>query len=145
MKPSPRAKTDFEQVVVDEWITGEIEEIKYDLEHKSMYEGKERIRAAVRFKFKLDGYDFPHYSRWLTFNYSEKSNLYKEFLTPLVEGAKPDIEFDLDQLKDMKIKTMWTQNDEYQNLKMIRPLNKKVVPTGEPAETDAVAENEIPF
>jgi len=99
MYPPPRQKTDFEQVVVDEWITGEIEEIKYDMEHKSQFEGKERIRAAVRFKFKLDGYEYPHYSRWLTFNYSEKSNLFKDYLEPLVEGAKPDFKFDLDELK----------------------------------------------
>lgn len=145
MRPPARAKLDFEQVKVDEWINGEIEEIKYDQEHKSTFEGKERVRPAVRLKFKLEGYNYPHYTRWLTFNYSEKSNLYKNFLLPLVEGAKPDIEFDLDELKGMKIKTMWSQVEEFQNLAMIRPMDKKVMPSGEPSDTEGAEAAEIPF
>lgn len=145
MRPPPRLRTEFEQVKVDVWINGEIEEIKYDMERKSMWEGKERVGPAVRFKFKLDGYEYPHYSRWLSFGYSEKSNLFKKFLTNLVEGAKPDMEFDLDELKGLAIKTMWSQKEEFQNLEMIRPLDKKVTPLGEPVEVDVPDEAEIPF
>lgn len=144
MKPPPRAKTEFERVPkYDEWINGKITEIEYDENHKSTYAGEEKIRPAVRFKFGLEGCTHPKRSRWLTFNYGEKANLYKQFISVLVEDAEPYMDFDLDGLKDMKIKTMWTQDGDYDNLSMIRPLEKKVSAVPVQAAGDEV--EEVPF
>lgn len=142
MKPPTRAKTAFERIpVYDTWIPGKILDIEYDETHKSTYAGEEKIRPAVRFKFGLEGCNFPHRSRWLTFNYGDKSNLYKHFVSALVEDAEPDMDLDLDTLKDMKIKTMWTEDGEYDNLTMIRPLNGKYNPNEKRSEKI----EEIPF
>lgn len=140
MKPPIRPKIEYEKVAVDEWVSGEIEEIQYNMEYKSSWEGKEKVGPAVRLKFKLDGCQWPHYSRWMSFNYGEKANLYKKYVSQLVEGAAPDMEFDLDALKGMKIKTMWANDGDYQKLEMIRPVEKKIPFTAEPKE-----EEEIPF
>jgi len=119
---------EFEKLKVGEMISGRIEDVQYDQEHKFKgFQGKEdTIQPAVRFKFILSGYEFPHYSRWYKFNYGEKANLYKIFLTKLVENAKPDMDFDLDYLKEMKVKTLWNDNGDFQNLESIFPIEGKV-------------------
>lgn len=136
MKPPQRPKTEYEHIPkYDEWISGEIADIEYDQEHKKMFQGEEKIGPAVRFKFTLEGCSFPHRSRWLTFSYGEKSNLYKQFLSHLIKDVEPDMDFDLDILKGLKIKTMWARKDEYENLEMIRPLGEKIaVPPSVEAE-----------
>lgn len=126
MFPPQRPKTEFEQVTIDDWTTGVIGEVQYNETHKSTWEGQEKIGPAVRLRFDLEGYKFPHYSGWLTFSYGEKTNLFKKYISSLVEGAAPDMEFDLDQLKDLPVKIMWKQNGEYQNVEIIRPLNGKI-------------------
>lgn len=128
MMPPVRQKTEFEQVSTDDWITGVISEVQYNENHKRMWEGQEKIGPAVRLKFTLDGYKFPHYSGWMSFSYGEKTNLYKKYISSLVEGAIPDMQFDIDELKDMKVKIMFKQNGEYQNVELIRPVNGKVKP-----------------
>lgn len=145
MYPPPRKKTDFEQVTTEDWTTGTISEIEYKEDHKRMWQGKEKIGPAVRLKFTLDGYQFPHYSGWLTFSYGEKTGLYSKYISALVEGAQPDMKFDLDLLKNMPIKIMWKQNGEYQNVELIRPLKAKIVSVGEPLETEPHEESDIPF
>lgn len=138
MKPPQRAKTEFERVPkYDEWIPGKILDIEYDENHKSTYQGEEKVRPCVRIKFGLEGCQFPKRSRWLTFSYGEKANLYKQFVSVLVEDAKPDMDLDLDVLKDMKIKTMWSEDGEYDKLEMVRPLNEKL--------RAAPAKQEVPF
>lgn len=126
MRPPSRPKTEFEQVATDDWTVGVISEIQYNENHKRIWQGEEKVGPAVRLKFMLDGYQFPHYSGWLTFSYGEKTNLYKKYISTLVEGAVPEMEFDMDQLKDLPVKIMWKQNGEYQNVELIRPINGKV-------------------
>ena len=127
MKPPQRAKTDFERVPkYDEWIAGKILDIAYEAEHKSTFQGEEKVRPAVRFKIGLEGCQFPKYSRWLTFSYGDKSNLYKNWVSVLVDGAEPDMDLDLDVIKGMSIKTMWSENGDYDNLVMVRPVSEKV-------------------
>lgn len=136
MKPPAhnREEFDFEQVDVNDFIVGKIEDIAYDPEHKTTWNGETKIRFCVRFKFKLEGYEFPHYSRWETFTYGEKGNLYKKYLSHLVEGAYPDMDFDLDLLKGMKVKTMWAEkryeengNEKvFQSIELIRPIEGKI-------------------
>lgn len=126
MKP-PKHETKYERVpVYDEWINGKIEDIEYDMEHKKIWKGEEKTGPAVRIKFILDGCKFPKKTPWMSFNYSEKANLYKKFITALVADATPDLDFDLDVLKGLDVKVMFTQNGEYDNIEMVRPLKAKV-------------------
>ena len=123
----PKSKTDFEKVIVDEWISGEIvaEDVFKDVDQKfTNKDGSPDTRKVdqIRFKFKLDGYKFPHYSRRMTLSTSEKSNLFKFLQQIYGENIVPDIAVNTEALKGLKVKTMWTNNGEYQNLVMIRPL-----------------------
>jgi len=63
----------------------------------------------------------------MSFSYGDKANLYLKYLVPLVEGAKPEMDFDIDHLKGMKIKTLWITKNEFQNIDVIRPDGKKLV------------------
>lgn len=137
MKPPPRTKLDYEKIPVDVWVEGTIQDIQYEAERKSMFKGQEKVGPAVRFKFAFEGCQYPHYSRWFSFSYDEKSNLYKKIVSQLVEGAEPGFDFDLDALKGMGIKTMWSNNGDFQNLEMIRPLTEKI--------TRSQPKEEIPF
>jgi hypothetical protein len=127
MRPPEREKIDYERIPrYRDWITGKIAEVMYDKEHKSVWEGKERVRFCVRFKFSLDGCSYPHYSPWLTFSYGEKTTLFKKYVKELVDGAQPDMDFDLDVLKGMDVKTMWSEDGEYDCLEMIIPALSKI-------------------
>jgi len=141
VKPPKHENKDFEKVTVGEMIPGVIAEINYDKEHKFKgFQGKEdTIQMGVRFKFTLEGCQYPHYSRWMKFSYAEKANLYKIFITKLVENPMPDMDLDLDLLKNMQVKTLWNENGEYQNLESIFPVGAKVkatdpLPTEEPIQ-----------
>lgn len=121
MKPPKR---EFEKVEVDAWLNGEISSIEYDTKH----EFKESIAPAIKIKISVAGYKFPKSTPWMLFSYAKKSNVYKLFVEPLVEGAYEYMDFDLDQLKGMRVKVMFTAKGEYQNITMVRPLENKVLP-----------------
>jgi hypothetical protein len=149
MKPPKRASSmEYEKVSTEDFIPGVIEDIRYDAEHVFKGFGKDEkgnqkpdTKAhAVRLKFKLEGYQYPHYSRWMRFNYGEKANLYQKILVPLVEGAAPDMDFDLDQLKGVKVKTLWVEKNDFQSVETIRPVGKKVVALNVMDQTAEVAE-----
>ena len=124
--PKPREKmTDYEKVNPDEWLPGVIEKVQYEEKRPFTWEGKTKEQEAVRFKFKLDDYQYPHYSRWMKFNYSEKSNLYSKYLVNLVENPTEDMMFDTDNLAGMRVKLMFSQNGEYQNIEQIRAVDPK--------------------
>lgn len=156
MKPPKRESKDYEKVSTDGFVPGIIEDIAYDQKHKfnGFEGGPDTFSPAVRLKFKLEGCKFPHYSRWMRFNYGEKANLYKRVLVPLVEGAAPDMDFDLDLLKNLKVNTLWVDNGDFQNLDTMRPIGKKVasggsvsqVPPRGMAETaENAIDEEVPF
>jgi hypothetical protein len=151
VRPPKRDTTEFERIPkYGEPIKGKIVDIAYDKEHKSMWEGKERIRFCIRFKFELEGCQFPHYSRWLTFSYGEKATLFKKYIKPLVEGAQPDMDLDIDILKGMDIKTIWSSDGEYDNLELIMALGSKVRPhpldqDPPPDAVGAPPEEDVPF
>ena len=141
MKPPKRDKKEFERIEeYDSWIEGTINEIEYKEDHTRKFNGEEKTGPACRFKFGLKGYEFPKRSRWLSFSYNEKSNLYKNFIQFLVEDAEPDMDLDLDELKGMDIKTMWTRDGDFDNLTMIRPLRNKYGSKGtaDPSEKEEV-------
>lgn len=148
MRPPPRPKLEYEKVVVDEWLPGVIEEIEYDLEHKSTYKGVEKVGPAVKIKIVLEGYKYPKSSGWMSFIYDDKAKLYKIFILGLVANPKAYMEFDLDKLKGMKIKGMWETNPkdpEFQNLSKIRPFGEKIVTENAVPEENAPDADEIPF
>ena len=141
MKPQ-KPDIQYEKIDVNELVTGYIDEIQYDQAHKfkGFQGGEDKIRAAVRFKFMIDGCKHLHYSRWMTFSYGEKTSLFLKYLVPLVEGATPDFDFDLDQLKGMKVKMMWSEKNEFQSVDTIRPFGGKLKP-----KTDEVVVNDEDF
>lgn len=147
MKPPKR---EFEQVEVDIWLNGVIKDIQYDPEHKFKGKGYENEGPATRFMLQLNDYKDTKPSRWLYFNYGENSNLYKKWIIPLVEGAYKNMDLDLDHLKGMKIKVMYSQNGEYQNLEMVRPLESKFILTSQElpkteTEPPSPPDEEVPF
>lgn len=121
----PKRKTSFEKVAIGELLKGTIAGIDYDNNHKFSFQGKESVHPAVRFVFSLDGYVYPHRTRWMKFNLGEKSNLFKQIVSKLVKDARPDMYFDLDELKGMVIKTLWSENNDFQNLDSIFPIGEK--------------------
>jgi hypothetical protein len=144
-------KKEYERVPTGIPIPGIIDKVQYeDRTFKTFEEGEEnKICPAVRFKFKLDGCSYPHYSRWMKFNVGEKSTLYSKYLTALVENAEPDIDMDLDELNGMRIKTVWSDNGDFQNLESIEPNGPKL--TANILETENVDDGkdktgqELPF
>ena len=145
----PLRKMEYEKIKTDDFVTGEIKEIRYDLEHKFTYQGKEKINPACRIVFKVDGYKFDHITPWMTFNLSEKSNLFKKYVSPLVDGATEYMEFDLDQLIGMKVKMLWADKGDFQHIETIRPLGDKVIPGQVKKVVDdlaeAIGDDEVPF
>ena len=56
------------------------------------------------------------------------------------------MDLDLDLLKGLKVKTMWSRKEEFDNLEMIRPLAEKVkAPSQEPAGGPIEENEEVPF
>lgn len=126
MKPPQK---EFERVPTDDFVNAEIVDIEYDEQHEFTVRGEKHVAFGVRVVFEIAGLENKKKSRWFTFSYDERSNIYKLFLAPLVENAEPYMEFDLDQLKGMKIKMLWKDDKDprYQSIETIRPVGKKVV------------------
>lgn len=131
LKPPKQESMDpdkYERVPVNEFVNGVIEDVEHDPNHQ--FKGPHaKAGEAVRLKFKIDGLEFPHRTRWMTFSYSEKSNLYTKYIVKLVEGAKPFMDFDLHRLKGMKVRMFW-ENDardpRYQSIQVIVPQGQKI-------------------
>lgn len=129
MIPPKQDKIDYELVKTGDFITGTIDNIEYNEKYSFKFQGTETIGPAVRLVFKLDGYEHLHRTRWMKFVYAEKANLYKKFIVPLVAIPVPYMEFDIENLKGMKVKTIWESNvwkeKTYQNIELIRPVGEK--------------------
>jgi len=136
----PKRTTQFEKVGIGEFIKGEISDIEYDQKHKFTFQGKETEAPALRFIFKLDGYQYLHRSRWMKFNLGEKANLFKKYVSKLVANAHKDMCFDLDELKGMRVKTIWEENNDFQNIESIYPEIEKI--TVQEVESDSQPEEE---
>lgn len=126
MKP-PKNSNTYEKVKCGEFLLGTIDKIDYDMEHvfKGFQGGEDKKQPGIRFVVKLQGYEYPHRSRWMKFSLHEKSNLFKKYVSKLINNAHPDMDVDLDILIGMGIKTVWEENGEFQNIELIAPVGKK--------------------
>jgi hypothetical protein len=153
MRPPKQSSGDFEYEripIYDDWVNGIIEDVT--LKENHAFKGKfAKVGDAIRFKFKIDGCEYPHYSGWMSYNLGKKSDIFKKYLVGLVEGAQPDMAFDLDRLKGLKVKMIWKANGDFDNLELIRPLGKKILPSGKVEDltadevADKQAEEGMPF
>ena len=130
MKPEIKV---YEKLPIGTFVEGVIVMVDRDKEYATKYKddtGETVVMDAVKLKFSLQGIEYQKSTPWMRFSYSEKSNLFKKFIVPLVEGAKKDMDFDIEQLVGMKIKTIWIDGEDpkYQNLQLILPLDNKIVP-----------------
>ena len=130
MRPPRQSQIDYERIKkYDEWIPSVIQDIKLEENRRTGFKdektGADKYVDQVRFKFALEGHAHPHYSRWMSYTFGEKSNLFLKYLKHLVADAQPDMKFDLDLLKGMKLKTMWEQNGDFDNLTQVRPAAGK--------------------
>lgn len=142
MKPT-KQKMQYEKVKTDDFVIGVIEDIKYEKDHEFTYQGESKKVEAVKIIFHVDGYKYSKQTPWMTFSYGEKTNLYTKYLSSLVDGATPDMDFDLDQLKGLKVKMLWKDKGDYQHIETIRPVGKKVTPLNQVSVTETVEEDVI--
>ena len=142
--PKP-PKMQYEKVPVNDLIPAVIDDIEYEEKHEFIWKGKTVEASAVRFFFNIEGCKHLHQSRWMKFFYLDKSTLLKKYVMPLVEGAKANMDFDLNHLKGMKIKMLWVDGkDDYQNIESIMPFDKKLPFTAEEAPpTEAAGEGPV--
>lgn len=122
---------DYEKVPVGQFVNATIAEVQHHEKHE--FKGQNaKIGPAIRFKFEIDGMKYPHYSRWMAFSYNEKASLYLKFIAPLVEGAKPDMKFDILSLANLRVKMIWLpnpKNPDFQDISLILPMDdSKVLP-----------------
>ena len=129
LKPPPR-DMNFERLKpedIDSWLTGTIEKVEYNEAHE--FKGQHaKIAPAVRFIIRIEGYEYPKSSRWMVFSYGSKSNLWLKWLSKLVEGGHPDMDFDLTALDGKRIKVMYEEQKNgdkiWQSVSQVRPLDK---------------------
>ena len=127
-RPPKTSSTTFEKVRIGEFIFGTIEKIQHEPNHVFKgFEGKgDTVAPAVRFIFKLQGYEFSHYTRWMRFSMDERSNLYSKYIVKLVANAHQYIDFDLDELVGLEVKTVWDEKGDFQHIANIWPIKNKI-------------------
>lgn len=145
MKPNKQKQTDFEKVSTADFVVGKIIEIQRDENHKSTWEGKEKIQDCIRFKFEIEGCQFPHYSKWMLFFYGEQTNLYQKFLLPLVDNANPEMDFELENLVGIPIKMLWAEKGDFQYPETVRPVGGKINSTTSISENPPPTDDDLPF
>lgn len=130
MKP-PIQRYDFEKVPTNDFVNAVIAEIEYDENHLfrgfATKDGKsipDTIRCGARFTFEIEGCKFPHKSRWMKLVYSKKAPVFKKYIMPLVEGAREYMDWDLDNLKGMRIKMLWRDDGNFQDIDTVRPRDR---------------------
>jgi len=151
----PPSNEGYEKVKVGDFIAGIIDEVCYEKDHEFTYLQTVTKSLGIRFKLLLDGCEHPKYTKWMKFSLGARSNLYKKFVSALVEGATPNMDFDLDELQGVQVLTYWTENEKgYQNVELIKPSKDKIIvkvvkgddaPIAEPVETEVEksAEEEV--
>jgi len=131
---------DFERVPSGDFVAGEIVEVQEEKEHtfKGFEGAEDKVGPAVRLKFKLNGCEQIHNTRWMKPSTHEKSALYSKYIASLFLGIEPGMEFDTSKLKGLKVKTLWNDK-EYQSIETIRPIGDKIDLSGKSKD------EEVPF
>lgn len=156
LKPKNNSGKDvvIEAVPCDEFLGAVITDVKYEEGHN--FTGQfARVGEAVRLQFTLDPvkgktFEHPKYSKWMSFNYDEKSNLFKNYIKPLVRDASPYMDFDISNLKGTRCRLMFeeVQNDEgkkFYNIMMVKTekgIGVDAIPT---IQLDTEDSQELPF
>ncbi len=119
-RPSPKSDYEYERLEVDIWLKGRINDIQFRVNDKRSFTDKKtnekKLRSVdeVRFVFEFEGYDYKHYSRWMTKSVYKESQLFKKYLKNLIPDIEPDMTVDLNSLIGKKIKSMW-ENEKGQD------------------------------
>ncbi|HET9146153.1 MAG TPA: hypothetical protein VFN81_08715 [Sphingomicrobium sp.] len=126
MKP-PKKIRDFETVPVDKWMAGTITAIEHDPAHMFGGGPTANVNEAIRITFSIDGLRFPHRTGWMTFSYGPGATLLERYLKSLVDGARADMDFDIEDLRSMRVETLWRPTPRgKQDVAAIRPLGEKL-------------------
>ncbi len=143
--PVPPNKSYEKIPIIGEFIHGYIAEVIYDPEHQFKSSFGDSVGPAIQFKFIVEGCKFPKKSKFLKFTYSKKSNLFKKYIVPLVQGAKEYMQYDAARLTGLKVKMIWKWDDpdqKFQSIELLKPADGKLLPfiEGEmtPAEKQAL-------
>jgi len=155
MKPKNNSGKDLviEPVPCDEFLGAIISDVKYEEAHA--FTGQyARVGEAVKIVFTLDpvngkAFEFPKSSRWMAFSYDQKANLFKNYIFPLVKGAKPYMDYDVTRLKGVRCRLMFeeSQNDEgkkFYNIMMVK-AEKGKEPDALPTIQVEQDHDEVPF
>jgi hypothetical protein len=79
----------------------------------------------------------------MTFSLDERSNLYAKYVAKLVANAHPYIDFDLDSLIGMQVKTVWSEKNDFQNLDLIAPAKQKLTVKENEANEPPIPEDDF--
>lgn len=124
-------KADFEKLKIDEWLTGEIKEVAHRFNADRKLKNDDGVMEArptdeIRIAFVFDGYEYKHFSRWMTASTNKESNFYKKYLSKILPDKQPNCDINTDELVGKKVKVMWEENEYngevYQNVSQVRAL-----------------------
>jgi hypothetical protein len=127
----------FEELPANIYINGLIVKVKREENHLK----KDGTTAdQVQIRYTVEGAKSERSTTWMTFSYSEKSNLYKMWVRPLVAGAFEYMEFDLQELEGMPAQFMFDEAFEEagkmkQYLAKVIPQGSKLTPKSLPTQT----------
>lgn len=137
----PKKEFVYEDVPVNDFVSGQIIDIEYDLAHE--FKGKNtKVAPGFRFVLRIDGLKFNKKTKWMGLSLDKKSTLYSKYVASLVEKPEPYMNFDIDRLIGMNVKMLWKFTDpdkKYQAIDSIRPLDGKLLPPTEGELTDEEA------
>lgn len=122
-------KTAWTVLPTTEFLNATIIDIHRNPTRTRVQNGETKIYDAIRFKFEVENVPEPRYSFWELFSYSERANLYRNFLAHLVENAEPFMDFDLERLKGMKVRIMFSEpwgETGLQKIQLIKPQTTKI-------------------
>lgn len=113
---------------VGEFLEAKITAIDYEENHEFTYLGQGTKAPGIRIKFDVPGYEKPKSSGWMKFITGARANYYKIYVTGLVENATPNMVFNCDVLKGLKVKLVFTENDKgFQKITLIKPFDKQKI------------------
>jgi hypothetical protein len=129
---------DYEKVRVLEWIKGKIIEFDVRAKDKEFFNAKTKEKTVrlvdqIRFKFELEGYEYPHFTNWLTQSTSEKANLFK-FLRGIMPTLEGNATVDIDKVVNVPLLIMYDEIPRKDGLPGMYQFVDKIKIDGEPID-----------